>query len=363
MVEALVSDRIAEPQRARTLGALRGVEAGKGGDAGTPSKPGGHHRSLIRWRNIALRRVVLPVIFPTNGGERVLDHEWKNLIILDDCRVDAFSKAWREFGFKGTLRECVTRGTDTRSFLLENFAGAYHSDVVYVTANPNVSTVVPDRFFKIIPVWRNGWNDEYDTVLPETMYEYALDASRRFPDKRLIIHFLQPHIPFIDLPEDARNSFRVLPDVLRKPQANASKTSSDTESPFSVYLPPWDSNWYLFELSLGNERIRELYQRNLSHALPYVKKLLDELPGKSVVTSDHGEAIGEPLHPLIPFRVYGHPPGVRMKCLTRVPWFVSVPSTQGPHGPPDLPAHGDETEHEVDDEKVVEERLRSLGYV
>ena len=27
--------------------------------------------------------------------------------------------------------------------------------------------------------------------------EFALDAEKRYPDKRLIIHFMQPHYPFI----------------------------------------------------------------------------------------------------------------------------------------------------------------------
>jgi len=81
-----------------------------------------------------------------------------------------------------------------------------------------------------------------------------------------------------------------------------------------------------------------------------------------VVTADHGVAIGDRLNSLIPFRVYGHPPGVRMKCLTQVPWFVSVPPREVQHEPADqLDLH--DAEQGIDDEKLVEERLKSLGYV
>lgn len=319
-------------------------------------------RRAIKWRNSTLRRIIFPILFSTNKGERVLDHEWNNLIILDDCRLDAFSKAYRGFKLEGTLREFTSRGTDTTSFLLENFSGAYHSDIVYVTSNPRVNTLMQNNFSQVISVWKNGWNEEFNTVMPETMYRYALDASRRYPGKRLIIHFVQPHIPFIDLPSGDWKDFRIFPEISKSPRKD-SKNTSKANSPFSVYLPPWNSEWYLFELSLGNDRIWELYRMNLDHALTYVKRLLDELPGKSVVTADHGEAIGERLHPLVPFRVYGHPPGVRMKCLTQVPWFVSLAPQGLQHGPRDQAIFESDTEQRASDEKLMEERLKSLGYV
>lgn len=302
------------------------------------------------------------MLFSTNKGERVIDQEWNNLIILDDCRFDAFSRSYQELKNQGTLREFTSRGTDTTSFLLENFSGSHHPDIVYVTANPRVNSLVPDSFFKVISVWNKGWNDEFNTVLPETMYQYALEASYRYPDKRLIIHFIQPHIPFIDLPDGAWIGARIFPELSKSSQKVPQETAR-SKVPFRVYLPPWNSDWYLFELSLGNSRIWELYEKNLARALTYVKRLLNELPGKSVVTADHGEAIGDRLHSLLPFRVYGHPPGVRIKCLTQVPWFVSSAPQGAQLKSPALPALQLDTESGADDDKLVEERLKSLGYL
>jgi len=40
-------------------------------------------------------------------------------------------------------------------------------------------------------------NEEHRTVLPETMTEATLEAKRRYLNKRLLLHYLQPHAPFL----------------------------------------------------------------------------------------------------------------------------------------------------------------------
>ena len=48
------------------------------------------------------------------------------------------------------------------------------------------------------------------------------------------------------------------------------------------------------------------------------------MQGRVVITSDHSNAIGEKLHPLIPFKIYGHPHGrIRIEALVKVPWFIT----------------------------------------
>ncbi|MFW9828927.1 MAG: hypothetical protein ACFFEY_15160 [Candidatus Thorarchaeota archaeon] len=53
-----------------------------------------------------------------------------------------------------------------------------------------------------------------------------------------------------------------------------------------------------------------------------MSKLIDILKGRTVVTADHGEAIGEFLHFLIPIRFYGHKEKMRLPILTQVPWLI-----------------------------------------
>jgi arylsulfatase A-like enzyme len=65
----------------------------------------------------------------------------------------------------------------------------------------------------------------------------------------------------------------------------------------------------------------ELYKTNLREGLNWVKKIIEKLDGKIVVTSDHGEAFDEILHPFIPIRIWQHFEGVRIPSLIKVPWL------------------------------------------
>ena len=56
-------------------------------------------------------------------------------------------------------------------------------------------------------------------------------------------------------------------------------------------------------------------KENLKLVMKEVKKLFDELHGKVVITSDHGNHLGE-------YRVFGHMKGLRTKQLVKVPWLV-----------------------------------------
>lgn len=66
--------------------------------------------------------------------------------------------------------------------------------------------------------------------------------------------------------------------------------------------------------------LRSAYRETLEIALPHVKQLVENLTGKTIVSSDHGELLGE-RYPLLPFRNYGHPVGIYVPELIEVPWF------------------------------------------
>jgi hypothetical protein len=96
-------------------------------------------------------------------------------------------------------------------------------------------------------------------------------------------------------------------------------------------------------------------------AFPYVNSLLTILRGRTVITSDHGEALGETIHPLLPIRLYGHLAGARMSSLTRIPWLTVDRETRLMGGPHDFENREVSTVSE-EDETMIEERLRALGY-
>lgn len=229
---------------------------------------------------------------------------WKFAIILDACRYDVFKRLYREYGLKGKLEYRITKATHTTHFLKQTFTEKYYRDIVYVTANPQVSVYCKDKFFKLIEVWDDGWDDYYNTVLPKTMYEYCLEAVEKYPDKRFIFHFLQPHHPYLNCPEETMS--RVM----------CGKAIKTTDYFTKIY----DADLFI------NPEIHNLYnyEYNLRAVLPYVKRLTKYLHGTIVITADHGEAFGEKIHPLLPFRVYGHPYKIKLMipALTKVPWMV-----------------------------------------
>lgn len=287
---------------------------------------------------------MLPVLFPRNTGTYVLREKWDNLIILDACRYDTFKQYYALGGLEGKLEFRTSRGTETKEFLVENF-GQFESisDLVYVTANPWVTRHFNRKFHSIVPVWKDGWNNDNDTVLPEDMYRHALEANEKYPDKRLIIHFVQPHRPFIGYAKTDWWKDRV---------------------PAFRFRPVWGSvaeeGRSLLEV-MDKDMMMRFYERNLKLVLPFVRNLLHSLNGVTVVSADHGEAFGEFLHPLLPIRVWGHPGHTRIPALTTVPWFLFESSS------PKVVRAGRKTSSNEylpkEDEELINERLAALGYV
>jgi hypothetical protein len=100
----------------------------------------------------------------------------------------------------------------------------------------------------------------------------------------------------------------------------------------------------------------EAYADNLRLVLPSARRLADELPGKTVITSDHGNGFGEFSLAYLS-RIFGHPRGVYVPQLVKVPW-VEIESDES--------KTVTEAERSVDsdgtDEDMINERLRNLGY-
>ncbi|MFB6176226.1 MAG: hypothetical protein ABEI99_03590, partial [Halobaculum sp.] len=141
---------------------------------------------------------------------------------------------------------------------------------------------------------------DYRTVLPEAMGNAAMDAAERFPHKRLIVHFMQPHTPYLEresvFPDDHGVTKRVL-----------------DESPEELRT---------MIRAVGHETVWKAYRHTLEVALDDVFRVVRELNGKTVVSADHGELFGDRVPPLYT-KLYGHKTGVRYPSLVRVPWAVS----------------------------------------
>ena len=275
-------------------------------------------------------------------ADPVVETEWDHLIILDACRFDLFKTVYDRKPLPGEFDRRTSVESGTPGFLSENFGDDTFHDIVYVTGNPYVDTDLPDGTFHAVEsVWKDGWDDEQQTVLPETMAERTLDIVKQYPNKRIISHFLQPHTPFVgEVTLGQRETFAIREKALGDDNAR-----TQHRTPFEL----------LDTGEVSYEQVWEAYRSNLEFAWPAVNRLLSELPGLTAVTSDHGNAMGERAWPF-PIRVYGHPLGILIPALTDVPWLTNTNGSRKEitSEPPQ------KTDTEVDE--ITTERLRMLGY-
>lgn len=266
-------------------------------------------------------------------GIDFFNEDWDNLLILDACRFDVFESTST---LPGELSKRYSMASSTREWLSSNCDGHEYHDTVYVTANPQFCRNIDGNDISFHDVWNvwldEGWDENTNTVLPETLAEKSKEAVEQYPNKRIVIHFLQPHYPFIG--QFGREAFE------------------------NADLRGFYQDIFEGRHSYSIADVRRAYRENLECVLSVVDGLLGELDGKTVVTADHGEALGERARP-IPIREFGHPMGVYMEELVCIPWLKYSNGARR-EVVEEVPQSGERTEGT---DELVNNRLRHLGYV
>jgi hypothetical protein len=261
-----------------------------------------------RWVNQQVQSIGFDQL---RDSTNIFDEDWDNIIILDACRSDLLME-YSDNLPDNDFATVWSGGSSSKEFLQYNIGDRSLDDVVYVTANPFVLEF-DDNIYETYHAWDTHWSDEQKTVLPGDLQEVALEAAAEFPDKRIVIHFMQPHYPFIG--DFGRSS---IPHH-RSFTGNGIRTESDEPD-------IWD---LLKTNQVDESSVWKAYSENLELTLPFCEELVDRLEGKTVLTADHGNAFGERSYP-IPIKVYGHPYGLRLQSLIEVPW-VEFPFTTRRH--------------------------------
>ena len=271
------------------------------------------------------------------GGDDFMEEDWDNLVILDACRYDMFEEVneneENEDRIEGQLGYRVSKGSATIGFMKGNFDGREFHDTVYVTANPQLEwnrDKIDTEFFKVVNLWEDeeAWSEKHHTVLPEEVTERALKVAEKYPDKRILVHYMQPHTPF--LPEDRED---------------------ETLSPYVYFHKIMEG-----EIETTKDETWWMYLKNLKQSMPHVKELVEGLNGRTVVTSDHGNLIGERSFP-IPVKEWGHPNRTYVPKLVKVPWLMIEGERRNIfEGEP-------EGESSSEEDEKVKEKLRGLGYL
>ena len=286
------------------------------------------------WRARFASRVLSPIqkqLYDGNSAVKVVDESWDVLIILDACRADLFEEISNieDYDSYDTQKSA---GSATKEWTKTNFDGQARTDTIYVTGNPVVSRWVRTAFAQFIEVWRDNFDPELGTVPAEPITEAAIEANKANPNKRLIVHYLQPHYPFVKDPDLRFTRFGGTDEFEVE---NVRSGASDVWEAVGLGLVEPEEAW------AG-------YRRNLEYVLEAIEPLLEAVSGRVVITSDHGNMIGEQVRP-IPMKLYGHPTGIYHPALRNVPWAVI-----------------ESAENRTDREDInegVENKLRQLGYV
>jgi len=201
------------------------------------------------------------------------------------------------------------------------------TETIYVSANPFTRSFCDSESFKILDeVWEYAWDNEYGTVLPRPVTDRAIYHSRTTDYDRMVVHYLQPHVPFL-VDESV---------AIKKRTFDPDKKSPDDD---------WDR---VTKGQLERDIAIEWYRETLRKALDEVSLLLSNLDAADVViTADHGEAFGE-------WGIYGHPGGVALPCLTEVPWVETTATDERTHEPANYETNSQDIDRD--------EQLQALGY-
>ena len=253
------------------------------------------------------------------SGISIFEMDWDNLVLLDACRFDYYLQ---ESNFDENIDSIQSLGSATYEFIPANFSERQLHDVVLVTTNPQYikhRDMIDIHNIIYVPDLDLQPSDitDKDVVSPDAVTRIAKNTARKYPNKRLLIHYLQPHRPYI--------------------------------GPTGLNQFDSDTSWR----DVSDKLIEKAYRENLQIVLESVRDLLPELTGKSIISSDHGEMLGE-RYRYIPMKDYGHWDGIYDKRLVEVPWHV-FNSKERKEINPESP------EREVADEDVTE-RLELLGY-
>jgi hypothetical protein len=265
-------------------------------------------------------------------GRGIFSFDWDTLIILDACKYDVFAETAT---LPGTTRSRWTRAAATYDFIRANFTDRTLHDTVYVGGNSWFLRLRDDinaEVYRFINCQAADADVEFAHVdlrvpTPESVTQHALQALDEHPNKRLIIHYLQPHHPFIG--PFGRSRFTQTSSSLLDVVAASGRSIAD---------------------------LRRAYRENLDLVLESVSALMHQLDGRTVVTADHGEMLGD-RHEYIPMRDFGHHSGIFNAATTRVPWHVHESGARR-HITAETPPPRQEA-----DAANVAAQLRSLGYV
>lgn len=279
-------------------------------------------------------------------GTNIFSEEWDLAVVLDACRVDFVQEIADEYDFITNVGSIWSVGSSSHEWTTQTFSRRYAGELeqtAVLSANPFTQRVLMSGatppYADVLPFGSFAWQpcrsedlryyeqvsmDDTgftNTVPPWKMTDRLIDIGRRGDHPRVAAHYFQPHRPFVAPTDEPMNESKMTYD-----------------RPMGMY-------------DRGELSYDELWDAQidcLRAVLDCIGVLLNNFDAERVViTADHGQLLGE-------FGVTGHPGGLWLPEVKRVPWIEATASDEKTYT---TRSSGVETA------EVDEERLRHLGYI
>lgn len=278
-----------------------------------------YHANHLRPR--ALYLTVASKIGPLLPSDSIWDQDWDVLCVLDGCRLDTF----REVADEDCDSLCSV-GSTSQTWIPRTFDNYDTSEIAYITGNPFSTRTNTNEFGYYREIGVESING-VETVSPKKLTDCAIRAWRKRDDigiNQLVIHYMQPHVPF-----------RSRPEWFEEWEGDETWESSIWEG--------------IRTGKVSRDTLFDAYRDNLRWVWEEtgVARLRENCDAQIAVTADHGNAAGE-------WGFYGHPEGAPVPSVRHVPW-VTLSGEDSKQVKPDLIL-------EKDDDRDVEESLEALGY-
>jgi hypothetical protein len=246
-----------------------------------------------------------------------------------------FSQCYKEFFPTAKLEKALSPACWTREWAIKTFTSK-HEDIIYISGNPNINSYMKmtdggftfdskKHFSKIIDVWDFGWSDKLGTIPPSNINKSFHKWYLKYPKKRFILHYNQPHGPWISIGGEPKK-LSEMKTMINEVNVN-NKNSYSFPRKILRKLPPalwWELRKILrikskskeeeFYRIHGKKGMKVAYLNDLKLVLKYVKILTESISGNWLITSDHGELLGEN-------GWFGHPRNSKIKVQRYVPFM------------------------------------------
>ncbi|ELZ53472.1 MULTISPECIES: hypothetical protein [Halorubrum] len=260
----------------------------------------------------------------------VWERDWDLLIVLDACRAEWVERVADDFEFIESVGSIYSVGGHSDEWIDNTFDKSYGdilSDTVYITGNHHAKWMDKQNFkyFDNVNDYK-GYSDELPAPPAHVVTDRAIQATRDNNWKKCIVHYMQPHKPFLKHTGD--------------------RTEVELAEEWSLGYEMYRKH---FAGELTKEDIEDGFVENLRYVLEEVENLLNNVDAPKVaITSDHGNSLGERF-------LWDHSRGVHHPSMRRVPWVETTATDNATITP-------NEYQQRDYDPEEVEKRLKRLGY-